>query len=492
MKYYLALLLFIFMGCAAQMAPRGGPIDKEGPKLINISHSFKSDINNTNEKIIFYFNEFVNPLSIVNSIEVINFDDFNYKVRGKKIIISPNQKWPDFKILKFNISRNISDFNGNIMDNPIKVSFSKSKNLSNNKIFGQLINTNSEIFEVGLYHLIDSSYLLIDKIESNNEGNFKFEYIENGQYVIAAINNKINILQDDIKTKRYGFISSDFIDIFNQDSTNIIIKIDNPVEKLSIKSFRQINNSFGYVMLDNGLETPFLIDQSKISGDSLSINLNLNNRFESYSPSEYGTILSDIIDTIPPTVVSSDYIGQEFHIKFNEPLSRGFNAPIIYYRLDTTFQTLDYSFINSFDLKIKKLINSDLYIDNVYDKYLNKILDTLYIKNKFISDEINSGGNVYGSVEYLGSKPIIVKAESSDFKFSYFNYIDSEQKFSFLNINPGFYNFTAYEILDNYDSTYYYNGSWGPFKRAAKFGIYDNILEVRTHWDVKNMVITIE
>ena len=39
MKYYLAILLFIFMGCAAQMAPKGGPIDNQGPSLIDVSHS---------------------------------------------------------------------------------------------------------------------------------------------------------------------------------------------------------------------------------------------------------------------------------------------------------------------------------------------------------------------------------------------------------------------------------------------------------------------
>jgi len=177
MKYYLALLLFIFIGCAAQMAPKGGPIDNEGPKLIEVSHSFDSNIFNTNEEIIFYFNEFVNPLSIVNSIKIINFIDFDYQVRGKKIIIRPNKKWPNYKMIKINISRNVSDFNGNNMDDPIQILFSNGKLLSNNKIFGRLINTNDAIFNIGAYSLIDSSYLLIDKTESNKEGNFKFQYL---------------------------------------------------------------------------------------------------------------------------------------------------------------------------------------------------------------------------------------------------------------------------------------------------------------------------
>jgi len=492
MKYYLALLLFLFMGCAAQMAPKGGPIDNEGPKLLEVSHSFNSKIFNTNEQIIFYFNEFINPLSIVNSIEIINFTDFNYKVRGKKIIISPNIKWPNYKMIKMNISRNISDFNGNTMDDPIQVSFSNGSIISNNKIFGELINTNDAIFDIGLYSFIDSSYTLIDKIESNKQGNFKFQYLDNGQYIIAAVSNKIDVLQDDIRNKRYGFISQNFIDLFNQDSTNIIIKIDNPLERLEIKSFRQINNNFGYIMLDNGSEKPFLISQNQNFENYLDINIKLNNRIESYIPKKYITELSDIIDTIPPKILSSNYVGSELKIVFDEPISRGANAPNIYYKLDTTFNKADYSFIDSFSLKIDQQINSNLYIDNVYDTYLNKILDTLYITNQLIIDEIIPGGNIYGTVEYSGDYPIIVKAESLDSEFTYYDYIDSKKEFSFLNINSGFYNFTAYEILGSYDSTQYYNGSWAPFKRAAKFGIYSDVLEVRTHWDIKNMVISIK
>jgi len=492
MKYYLALLLFIFMGCAAQMAPKGGPIDNEGPKLLEVSHSFDSKIFNTNEEIIFYFNEFVNALSIVNSIEIINFTDFNYQVRGKKIIISPNKKWPNYKIIKINISRNVSDFNGNTMDNPIQVSFSNGSTISNNKIFGELINTNDAMFDIGLYSLIDSSYVLIDKTESNKQGGFNFQYLDNAQYIIAAVSNKIDVLQDDIRNKRYGFISQDFIDFFNQDSTNIIIKIDNPLERLAIKSFRQINNNFGYIMLDNGSERPFLISENQNFENSLDINIKLNNRIESYSPKKYTTVLSDIIDSIPPKIVSSNYVGSELQIIFDEPILRGANAPNIYYKLDTTFNKVDYSFIDSFSLKINQQINSNLYIDNVYDTYLNKILDTLYITNQLIIDDIMPGGNIYGAVEYSGNYPIIVKAKSLDSELIYYDYINSKKEFSFLNINSGYYNFTAYEILDDYDSTQYYNGSWNPFKRAAKFGIYSDVLEVRTHWDIKNMVISVK
>ena len=69
--------------------------------------------------------------------------------------------------------------------------------------------------------------------------------------------------------------------------------------------------------------------------------------------------------------------------------------------------------------------------------------------------------------------------------------VDANQDFSFINIKPGFYKFSAYEILGNYDTTQYFSGYW-PFKRAAKFGEYPEVLEVRNLWDFKGMEIIVE
>ena len=124
MKNYLLILMIIFFwGCAAQMAPKGGPIDEVGPDLVNVSHSTNFNIFNSDEKIIFTFNEFINPLSVVNSINIFNFDDYTIQVRAKKIILKPNRKWPSFNKLKITLSRKISDYNGNIMSSLYTILF---------------------------------------------------------------------------------------------------------------------------------------------------------------------------------------------------------------------------------------------------------------------------------------------------------------------------------------------------------------------------------
>ena len=74
------------------MAPKGGPLDEKGPVITQILPSNLTDISNTNTEVIIHFDEFINPLSVVNTIEVLNFNEFNYQVRGKRIIINPISK----------------------------------------------------------------------------------------------------------------------------------------------------------------------------------------------------------------------------------------------------------------------------------------------------------------------------------------------------------------------------------------------------------------
>ena len=62
----------------------------------------------------------------------------------------------------------------------------------------------------------------------------------------------LNTLFDHIpyrfSAKKFGFITEDYIDLIKSDTSMVQIHIGFPLEKLFIKSFRQINNHFGYLM----------------------------------------------------------------------------------------------------------------------------------------------------------------------------------------------------------------------------------------------------
>ena len=46
-------------------------------------------------------------------------------------------------------------------------------------------------------------------------------------------------------------------------------------------------------------------------------------------------------------------------------------------------------------------------------------------------------------------------------------------------------------MIGDYDPNEYFNGNWNPYEKAARFGYYNKSLEVRAHWDIKDLVIEI-
>ena len=92
MKYHLFLFTCIFFSCASQGSPNGGPIDDRGPQVVKISPSNKL-ILSSEDKIVIFFDELINPITIVNAIEIFPQNNFSYRISGKKITISPENKW---------------------------------------------------------------------------------------------------------------------------------------------------------------------------------------------------------------------------------------------------------------------------------------------------------------------------------------------------------------------------------------------------------------
>ena len=134
-------------------------------------------------------------------------------------------------------------------------------------------------------------------------------------------------------------------------------------------------------------------------------------------------------------------------------------------------------------------------ITNLNDTYNNLVSDTLSFlidSSNMLYNSIIEGGNVFGSVIYNGNYSIIIKAQGIDLDNTYYAISDKNGDFYIANIEPGFYRFSAFEFLGGYDSTQYFSGLWEPVSRASKFKIYPEELEIRKHWDIRDMIIEID
>jgi len=125
----LIITILLFLSCAAQAPATGGPKDVHGPELISIFPVDASTQIEVDTKIIFEFDEAVDPTSVTSSISILNFDNFTIKCRRNKVIIEPHTTWPKNKAFEINLSRRIRDYQNNTMARGHQFIFSTGENI---------------------------------------------------------------------------------------------------------------------------------------------------------------------------------------------------------------------------------------------------------------------------------------------------------------------------------------------------------------------------
>lgn len=490
MIFNLFLIVWLFLSCASQSMPKGGPIDLSGPSFVKSFPNDSSKLLN-DQSLIIYFDEIINPISVVNSIQIIPNTNITYKVSGKKIIITPTDKWPNSNIIKLKLLRKISDYQKNDMNKPINLYFFNTSNINNKLIKGELYNTNNKVYEIGLFKMNNNSYNLIEKTQSDSKQSYEFKYLDVGHYFIVAVADSIVDIDKDIRKRSYGMCTYSKLDLIENDTIISNMRIELPLEKLEIRSFEQKNNYFGLINYQNGYQEKYRINEIS---DSLNILKYKKNRLENYKTNLIKVKLENIKDTIPPNI---DFFKNDFSkyiISFNEPIKNDYLE--LFFDKDSMKKNIVYNFLDDFTLTFdwKNNFDSEVFIYNVSD-FDGNLVDSLKIDVEAVSilgPKDTIGGNILGSIIYDGINSIIVEAINLNTNKSYYVLTDKGYNFSFTDLVPGFYKFDAYEFFGDYDSTAYFSGLWNPKKRAAMFGSYPTDLEIRKHWDIKDMKIIVK
>ena len=174
-KYSFINLLLLF-SCAVKSLPSGGPPDLSAPYIKNITPKEGTSNISLNTAIEIEFNEMVDPNSIKSSIVVIPDIDIKINTYSNKVIIKPEDKWPNHSEFKIRIDRGISDYKNNKMKKSRLISFSTSSSISQGYIKGKLFNVDSlKICTVGLFVSINDSLYNYASIQSDFNNNFEFK-----------------------------------------------------------------------------------------------------------------------------------------------------------------------------------------------------------------------------------------------------------------------------------------------------------------------------
>ena len=490
MKNVFLLTLLVLFSCASQGSPSGGPVDKEGPVILE----FSDEVIGSTDSIVISFNEIIKPTSAIQAITVNGNKDFKIQIRYNKIFIRPLDEWPN--IVELSINRNVEDYQGNIMDAPInKIFRTSTAKIERGIIRGKLINISDEdIYEVGLYRIQEDSLLFIKRVQASKEGNFQIQNIGSGDYRVCAIEGILNDFNKDYRFSKYGLQSDKiFINSSNYEF-DIKIIVDEPISKNQIIAADMINSNYSILTLSDGSEKPIYLESDRTSGqyldgDSISVSLYNENRFGKYLMDPFSFSAQISKDTIPANLDKYYTDNNMLFINFSEPVK--LLKDDIFFDSDSSI--VDYNIVDPFRFSIN-LENSRLNKININGNFIsdfnNNLSDSLITINvpKTENDLLQKFGSLMGKIDYNSDEAIVVRLTSVDSDKKYHTLVDENSNFIFDEVLPGIYTLDSYEnrLLD---ITTYYSGEWEPFGYAAKFSIYPETIDIRAHWIIEGIEI---
>ena len=532
-KIYYLILFFYLVGCAVQGPISGGPVDEDAPQLVSaIPENFSTEISK-NQKITLIFDELIDPISIYESLNISN-QDFSVKVRGKKIIISPIKEWNTDFLIEIYINRLLSDYQDNALTAPINLFYSFGESIPSNKIHGQIFDIQDVInrynsknknilFDVGLFKISDSDTSLVKTVQSNSNLEFEFSAVDNGVYCIVAIEDKLIDIAKDLYARRYSISSGDILINSDQsDSVSVRLNIANPISRENISSINFINQYYINYILTDGEIRPAVIDtiynnfkDQDFSGEALKVSLSMENDFENYQTDIFEFIVLDLIDTIPPQLLSINIDNVNLELKFSEPIEK-INDQELFYIVDSNNVYLDfpYTFLdespslkNSIIFKREDIIKEDLpslfslnvkenIIKDLYGNIFPDSVVTIDLNNQIKDEQGVGSGGIFGKVlhSYNESINLVVSLYNAETFDRYLVLTDQDFFFSFEKIPAGQYYLQAYENYNsNTDFPYpYFGGIWNSSNVFLKFSNIFGPVEVRSNWDIQDMVINLE
>jgi hypothetical protein len=212
------LFVFIFSSCATQVAPGGGPIDREKPLIKNATpKNYSTNFSNT--VIVLEFDENIQIENINDELltsPYLNIKE-NIKQKKKALIIKVPDSLQENTTYSLNFGDAIRDYNENNIFENFTYVFSTGEYLDSAKLEGvvksALTKEAIEDCNVFLYSTknTDSAILLSEPLytsKTSSNGLFNFKNIKPGDYYIYALKEKIkNYIYDDINNEEFAFNS---------------------------------------------------------------------------------------------------------------------------------------------------------------------------------------------------------------------------------------------------------------------------------------------
>jgi hypothetical protein len=510
--------------CAAEGGPPGGPVDLEGPHIVEVEpHSGFTQLTSKQE-IEITFNEPIDPVSVPGSI-IMNPDlDLTTRVRGRRIMIRPEESYQPGLVYIITFQRGIRDYQKNSIPRSFQLVFSTGDTIPEGVISGHVSEYDPMVpMTAGLFRHPDTSqsYQLERNMDLAADGSFSFEYLQDGSYRVVAVDGKLSNFPDLLYRQSYALLTLDSI-VIHSDTASITLHRSPPLSQPQMRSLEWLTPSFLSITFDGPFgEAPlpknlyttreaavfnYILPEEMKRADSTVVDLGqaFNQFGEPYNLKPLRVLTPDLIDTIPPSHTldrnklqlypvtenaGGDFGAAEGRITFSEPVKipEAFSAHL------TGQDTMDVSLfqINPLTLQLR-IAKPELYDkltvigQSILDEAGNPMTDSLLVLNMAFSIP-GATGRIRGTIHGFSGQ-LVVQALARDTGQRIAYSITDSTRYFIDDVPPGFYTIFAHEYMGDRPVPYY-SGRWEPFHRAARFAYHISEVEVRPRWEVDGIDI---
>lgn len=538
---FLVTLVFVF-GCANQLPPTGGAIDKIPPEIIE-TFPLNGTTNFSGNSVELTFSEYVDKRSVQDAIFISPSIDaeIEYDWIGKSLeIIFPENLKPN-TTYTITIGTDVVDLNNrNNMANSFTLTFSTGDVIDKNILKGKVYDINPLGTYIFAYKAKQDSIPDISKIKPDyisqvgKSGDFELLGVGKGLYFLVAVKDELrNQLYEKgndevgIPSQLYNVNSIDtvitginfFISVEDTippsvsnvamiDKNHFLIDISEQIDSSSVSKNNFIivdstqNKSYPISgFFKNRLNQFYLGFNDSLKSENLNylISQNLVDLVGNKSSTEsFSFSVNAKPDTTKPRIKSIeteytnnkvDFSAPYFHINFDDAIIiNGLSNVFSIKEIQNSERNFSYSMIDDSRIKLiykgklNQKSNYTLLIDTkqISDIAGNK-MDSIYSFNFVTNNELDFGG-ISGKVT-SESKNIVVELQNIPSRRKVLTQVvDSTATFNFTRIKPGKYFLIGIEDKDNSNS--HTKGTLKPFSFSEKFQYYPDTLNVRARWPI--------
>ena len=533
----------MLFGCAGQIPPSGGPVDKSPPQII-FSSPKQKELDFNSLKIILRFDKYMSQRSVESAIYFppFNASDMDYDWSGKELTIHLHKPLQNDRTYILTIGATAIDLRNNYLGKAFNLVFSTGAQIDTGAIVGKVYAAKAEPYTVAAFPIagdVDTlrPYKNLAKYvtQSDDSGRYVLQGLAIGKYrlicfddqmrnftyvpqmdVYSSATHDVEISKEAEEIQNVNFMpaieDTSKPQLYSADFTkdgSILLKFSEPIDSSVIVSSdfvvrdsatgKDFPTDFAVRLENENFEivlrtyTQLPLNRSYIVTVPSTIEDLQKNRMSESSRSAVMKADTSAVQLSPYYFNFSDSLRNvtPYDTLFCQFISGDSSEPVVSL-FDSSGNSLP-GFVRNepatiFKVEIHKLSSFEWYTLKLnYKTEVRGELKDSVVARHFRTVDFSTLGDIEGKVSPVFPKrEIIVVASRPDGK-RFLTFAGEDGKFKLDGILAGVYTVSAFVQHDS--GTEYFNGRSYPYQFAEPFGVYREPVKVRARWTTEGAAI---